>query len=26
MLIRLSIRDIVLIDRLDIDFVAGLSC
>ena len=25
MLIRLSIRDIVLIDRLDIDFVAGLS-
>ena len=25
MLIRLSIRDIVLIDRLDIDFAAGLS-
>src|SRR6266849_682954 len=25
MLIRLSIRDIVLIDRLDIDFTAGLS-
>src|SRR5216683_3260822 len=25
MLIRLSIRDIVLIDRLDIDFIAGLS-
>src|SRR5207237_6844264 len=25
MLTRLSIRDIVLIDRLDIDFVAGLS-
>ena len=25
MLARLSIRDIVLIDRLDIDFAAGLS-
>src|ERR1700722_15590552 len=25
MLIRLSIRDIVLIDRLDIDFAAGIS-
>ena len=25
MLARLSIRDIVLIDRLDIDFVSGLS-
>ena len=25
MLTRLSIRDIVLIDRLDIDFAAGLS-
>jgi DNA repair protein RecN (Recombination protein N) len=25
MLTRLSIRDIVLIDRLDIDFVAGLA-
>ena len=25
MLVRLSIRDIVLIDRLDIDFASGLS-
>ena len=25
MLVRLSIRDIVLIDRLDIDFAGGLS-
>ena len=26
MLTRLSIRDIVLIDRLDIDFAAGSRC